>query len=170
MKTVDRIISITYDKSYQKITEIKFSIGPLSYTMKMNYNINAVMVATYARYTLLNESILPIKDFLSVCKSAYDVDSFLHLVYPDIEEILKSTHYTENGSIVLFEDPNFDASKLNEFVSNPLVTKCFPSVSELITKNNNNIEINTEKIKRAVDEINDATKKNEVLMSTGRRI
>lgn len=176
MKTVDRIISITYDKSYQKITIIKFSIGPLSYTMKMNYNCNCIHVTTNARYTFLNVSDIPIKDFISVCKPACDVDSFLHVIYPDIDIFLICTRYLENDSIALFEDPNFvedpefDMSKLNEFVSNPLVSKCFPSVSELIAKNNTTIEINTEKIKQAVEKINYATKKNTILMNIGRRI
>ena len=185
MKTVNKIISVNYDRSRQKISAIKFSIGPLSYHMRMDHDNNTIIVTTYAHYTFLSEYTLQIKDFVAACRSSYkslqydfdkrfsyyiDVDSFLHVIYPNIENILKSTHYTENDSIVLFADPKLDASKLNEFVSNSYLSKCFPSTLELIVKNNNIINTRTNEIKQAMDEINNVTRMNEVLTSIGRII
>ena len=180
MRAVNNIISITYSELYKRINSIKFSVGALNYVVRMNYDANNIVVSTMMRYTYINECRLQITDFVSACRSSYedlqydfdrefasyiDIESFLKVVYPNIDDILKGTHQTRSDTAITFEYPNLNASKLNEFVFNSWVVKAFPSIPEIIEKNNFEIKKCTEELKHAINAIDRANKQNEILVN-----
>ena len=178
MRVVNRIISVTYSKLYKRINSIKFSVGALNYIIRMDYDSNELVVSTMTRYTCINESRISIPIFVSACRSSYkdlqydfdrefasyiDVESFLKVLYPNIDDILKGTHQARSDTAIKFEYPNLDASKLNEFVFNSWVAISFPSVPEIIEENNLIIKEYTEELRRTVNKINNAIKINKIL-------
>lgn len=174
---VDKILSVFYDTTQNKFTQLKFKIGSLTYSISdyLKFPNNKMKINIYYEHTLLKSATLSRDTLNYVVSNIYPtvrdfsylyfyVDDFIRRLYPDIDMIVKQANKQEFDTGILYDNLNIDTEPISLVASHDYLKSYLLDIDTLVKLNNKEIDRQHANIKKAESTIKSIEKLNLALM------